>query len=194
MVSQNTMECPVCYICDANCQLVCGHSFCKDCVKNWYFKSQGEECSCPMCRSPLYFRGLNRVAEKWEEERIEQKYQSVFNEVFEEILEDVDTECEYSCWLAMTMLREMQDKFNKLLNDPEGYYDEEELAYLIGNFAITIGTPKEKYEPRDIPTYVKNLFVPKQRPRITRSHKGAKVYGKNTQPVEYYQILVILPN
>ena len=147
-----------------------------------------------MCRSPLYFRGMNRVAEKWDEERIEQRNQRVFNEAFEEILEDLDPECEYSCWLTMVMIEEMQDKFNKLINDPSGYYDEEDLAYLISNFAISIGTEKEKYEPRDIPTYVKNLFVPKQSSRVTPARKGAKVYDKTTQPSEYYQILIVLPN
>ena len=192
MVSQEAMECPVCYTCDANCHLVCGHSFCKDCVKNWYFKSQGEECNCPMCRSPLYFRGMWRIGNKWDEERIEQQYTSVFNEAFEEIMEDVDPECEYSRWLAMTMLEDMQTKFNKLTsNIDDGYYDEEELLYLISNFTISIGAPKEKYDPADIPTYVKNLFVPKTEQSVYRPYRLGHDRSTDTPPMDLYTVLLV---
>jgi hypothetical protein len=47
------MECPVCYTSKAKYNLVCGHSFCYQCISRWY-----QECgshTCPMCRSDISF-------------------------------------------------------------------------------------------------------------------------------------------
>jgi len=185
------MECPVCYACEPNCRLVCGHSFCKDCVKNWYFKSQGNECNCPMCRSPLYFRGMGKFVEKWEEERVEKRHQDVFNDAFDGILEDTDLECEFSCWVTMIMLKEMQDKFNKLVNDLDESYDDEDLVYLISDFDICIGTTKDKYIPVDVPTYLKNLFVPKTKQSVYRPFKLAHDRSTDTPPMDLYTVLLV---
>jgi len=89
-------ECAVCYSAVANCTLVCKHAFCKDCVKEWYHKS--DDPTCPMCRRAMYFKGMYKVAETWEQERNDKKNEDVFNEAFEAIFEgdefssDEDTE------------------------------------------------------------------------------------------------------
>src|SRR6056300_1702874 len=47
------MECPVCYTSQAKYNLVCGHSFCYQCISRWY-----QECgshTCPVCRSDISF-------------------------------------------------------------------------------------------------------------------------------------------
>jgi hypothetical protein len=47
------MECPVCYTSQAKYKLVCGHSFCYQCITHWY-----QECgshTCPMCREDISF-------------------------------------------------------------------------------------------------------------------------------------------
>ena len=47
------MECPVCYTSKAKYKLVCGHSFCYQCITHWY-----QECgshTCPMCRQDISF-------------------------------------------------------------------------------------------------------------------------------------------
>jgi len=47
------MECPVCYTSKAKYNLVCGHSFCYQCITYWY-----QECgshACPLCRSDISF-------------------------------------------------------------------------------------------------------------------------------------------
>jgi hypothetical protein len=47
------MECPVCYTPKAKYKLVCGHSFCYQCITHWY-----QECgshTCPMCRKDISF-------------------------------------------------------------------------------------------------------------------------------------------
>ena len=79
-------ECAVCYSEVATCKLVCKHSFCKSCVKTWYQKS--EEPTCPMCRHTLYFKGLHKISEKWEDERIEKLNEEAFNTAFEAIFEE----------------------------------------------------------------------------------------------------------
>jgi hypothetical protein len=86
--SKRQMECPVCYTNKTSCKLVCGHAFCKDCVKTWYHKC--EEPSCPMCRRVMYFKGMNKVIRVWEKERIIKKNEDAFNQAFDEIFEDDD--------------------------------------------------------------------------------------------------------
>lgn len=79
------MECPVCYERTTNCTLVCGHKFCKACVKTWYLK--GAEASCPMCRKKVHYRRM--PVKKWKAEAEEQKKQQVFEESFDILLEDM---------------------------------------------------------------------------------------------------------
>ena len=79
-------ECAVCYCEQATCKLVCNHSFCKTCVKTWYQKS--DEPTCPMCRRVMYFKGLHKISEKWEDERIEKLNEEAFNTAFDAIFEE----------------------------------------------------------------------------------------------------------
>ena len=61
------MECPVCYDdFHKTCNLVCGHSMCMSCVKQWWLRS--EKPTCPICRSNLYFRGMRKVVGRWADE------------------------------------------------------------------------------------------------------------------------------
>jgi len=86
------MECAVCYCNASNCKLVCGHSFCRQCVKDWYQK--GSEQTCPMCRHKLYFKGMYKLLPVWEEERFEQQRDEAFAEAIDQIFaedEDGDT-------------------------------------------------------------------------------------------------------
>lgn len=81
------MECPVCYEHASNCTLVCGHKFCKSCVKTWYTKGNGS-AGCPMCRRRVHYRRM--PVKKWaleaEETRKEQVYQDAFDSVINEIV------------------------------------------------------------------------------------------------------------
>lgn len=79
------MECPVCYENSVNCTLVCGHKFCKSCVKTWYLK--GGESGCPMCRRKVHYRRM--PIKKWNAEAEESKKETVFQESFNELLENI---------------------------------------------------------------------------------------------------------
>jgi hypothetical protein len=69
------MECPVCYAASASLTIRCGHAFCKECVHKWLTSSKEEgKPGCPMCRTPIYFRGLRKLESKLEEERCENMY------------------------------------------------------------------------------------------------------------------------
>jgi len=84
------MECPVCYCATAKCQLVCGHAMCSDCAKSWYQKS--DEPNCPMCREPMYFKGMWRLKEDMEEQRYDDQCSDLFSEATGDIFEDVEAE------------------------------------------------------------------------------------------------------
>ena len=48
------MECPVCYTPKAKYKLVCGHSFCYQCITRWY--QECENHTCPVCRQEICFQ------------------------------------------------------------------------------------------------------------------------------------------
>lgn len=73
----------MCYERTTNCKLVCGHQFCKACVKTWYMK--GAESTCPMCRKKVHYRRM--PVKKWKEEAEEEKKQQIFEESFENLVE-----------------------------------------------------------------------------------------------------------
>ena len=84
------MECPVCYCATASCKLVCGHGLCRDCATSWYKKS--DEPNCPMCREPMYFRGMRQIKNEMEEDRFEEHCTDLFTEAIEDIFEDWELE------------------------------------------------------------------------------------------------------
>ena len=78
----------MCYSDRARCKLTCGHVFCKSCVKAWYQKGTGEGCSsCPMCRRPIYFKGLYKLRRQWDEESYEARANEVFNEALDSMID-----------------------------------------------------------------------------------------------------------
>lgn len=86
------MECSVCYDdTTSTCKLMCGHSFCMSCIKKWYLKSE-EETTCPMCRQKLYFKGMHKYCEKWDEERYEEHCEQIFSNLFDKTIEEADEE------------------------------------------------------------------------------------------------------
>ena len=88
--SPYTMECPVCYCAVANCKLVCGHGLCRDCATSWYKKS--DEPNCPMCREPMYFKGMKKLKGDMEEDRFEEHCTELFTAAAEDIFEDWEEE------------------------------------------------------------------------------------------------------
>ena len=131
------MECPVCYSDKASCALVCGHSFCKDCVKTWYYKC--DEPSCPMCRRTLYFKGMHKVVDAWDNERAIKKNEEAFSQAFDDIFDEEDDEefdsdddsdvsddeSETDSWETTSEVSEMETKVEvPWKTDTRDYYSE----------------------------------------------------------------------
>ena len=109
------MECEVCYCNNANCKLVCGHSFCHECVKTWYHK--GANDGCPKCRKKLYFKRM--PLKKWKSDAVQEKKDAVYNEAFDEIL------VEFPSWLVMDELVMMEKTYSFLKKCGEEITDED---------------------------------------------------------------------
>jgi hypothetical protein len=84
------MECPVCYSAEAKLTTRCGHSFCFDCVKRWLVASDEEDKpTCPMCRTTLHFKGIQKIQSALAEERYERKCSEVFDECIQDTFENL---------------------------------------------------------------------------------------------------------
>lgn len=143
------MECPVCYsnIIDT-CQLLCGHSFCISCIKKWYLKSGVDEATCPMCRQKLYFKGMYKYWEKWEEERHENQLEIIYGNCFDSVLENLGD---------MGELYDMEMYFNKYKN--EFAYEDIEYYVLDPFFEYKKITYKYLEYEFEVPKNTKFLFV-----------------------------------
>lgn len=186
--NEETMECPVCYSADACCHLVCGHSFCGGCTKEWWLKSA--ESNCPMCRAPLYFRGLRKMAERWEEEREEKMKEAVYTKIFNEIIEDLGEEFdELEATLTMFALREFDERFRKFAYECDWDFTEEELYEIVGDMFMDIYNEKcvwDESAPDNL------LFVSKGKNGTERKIKYATSRDTPTPPMDLYTILIVV--
>lgn len=110
------MECPVCYSAEAKLTTRCGHSFCFDCVKRWLVASDEEEKpTCPMCRTTLHFKGIQKIQYALAEERYERKC----SELFDECIQDTFENLQYSTELMPGLKRVFQRSSVLVLKDVE---------------------------------------------------------------------------
>ena len=147
--------CVVCYTEPEKIKLVCNHSFCYDCIKNWYLKNP----SCPMCRKTIYFRGFYKIRNKWDQEQKEKK----FDELYEEYVDDIFEKSVLPLY-DIELLEWLYNKIKYKIDTVE------QLGYMIENY-IEIDYVKYRIY-YDNCRYIKNLFVSKHkyngllRPRI----------------------------
>lgn len=146
-VTKIKMSCPVCYDQPPTCQLVCGHSFCYQCVGTWYQK--GTE-TCPMCRASMCFHGMRETKNRWDAERRE----GVLEEFVEYLMGDLE-ESEY----LMDVLEFVYERYNTMLRVcPD--IDHEVLSIILRNPYFKIDVRRVRVED-DVPTYKRYLMVPK---------------------------------
>ena len=181
-----SMECPVCYTCNANCHLVCGHSFCRDCVKEWWMKSS--ECNCPMCRSPLYFKGLYSKQKEWKEEREKNILQSAYSTLFNELLSSIEEfGIEEDPEFAMMAILSFEERFKKF-TEYNFSCSEEDIIEIIGNSLIDIPTPHET-DIYDDPIH--EQVCSKSKNGTERKIKLPNDKDIRTPPNELYELIVV---
>lgn len=165
------MECPVCYNNQTSCSLVCGHSFCRDCIKSWYYKST-EQCTCPMCRRDLYFKGMNNIVAKWEDERRDEQLQDLFARAFDEALTEDDLDF-FGSEFVLDQLICIEERFNKLSDSD---YSIEDIEYLIDDFMLELVTDFYEIWDDEFTLFLKFLFVTKRvvRKRSKQARNNAK--------------------
>jgi hypothetical protein len=153
------MECPVCYE-ECSClKLVCGHSICRGCVKEWTLKGCND--GCPMCRKPLYYRGFQKHRAQWQEERLETQYSEKLDSIFGELIDgfyedfdDLDEGEQMPHWILNEDMKEIEQTFNIL--KCQGY-PPEEIEYLILEEGLYLSERGPKWEWDDEP--VKDSWV-----------------------------------
>ena len=101
----------MCYSDNCDCHtLMCGHTICKSCVKQWFTTSP--EPDCPMCRAPLNFKGLHRVRERWEDEANSKRSEEHYGRAFDRTLEEWG-DAPQACLFALISL---ERNFNQIIN------------------------------------------------------------------------------
>ena len=81
-------ECPICYNAKQNCTIICQHSFCYKCIKEWYCQSVNTP-SCPICRKNIYFKRMYKNKNKLQNEQNEHLMQKCFEKYLEYILNNI---------------------------------------------------------------------------------------------------------
>lgn len=194
------MECPVCFTNKATCKLVCGHSFCTQCTKEWWLKTQNECQGCPMCRRPLYFRGMNDKVEQWEDERREYMMESAFTRVFNELMEDIenDDECSSLDYAVYTFaVHDLFKRFETVKKSFENYdFDEETFYELLVNPFIEIYTneddKKKVFNDVNLNVFTKHLFIAKKKEAVIRGRTGVPEELVVVEPSDLLGLLVLV--
>lgn len=176
----------MCYSSKASCHFYCGHSFCNTCVKEWYIKCMDTEAKCPMCRSAIYFNGMDKKVDEWEEEHWEQKFQNFFEKHLEELLEDEEVD-----ELTMPILHHISKKISEMKEIYRGHEISEDFMEV---FVFYNYKPDFIYTPfyHDEPTWFVKLCerVSKHPPRASKKIKGPMVRGHSDEASELYTFFV----
>ena len=147
-----------------------------------------------MCRAPLYFKGMRKVAERWENEKDQQIKETVYSRIFDEILEFMeDREFDhFEAEFAMIALRDFNERFNLLTQDPEWVYEEEELYDLASDIMLTVAKQKIEWETADVLPSEKLMFVPKDKRSVYRPFRLARDRATHTPPMDLYAMFLVV--
>ena len=112
-----------------------------------------------MCRGPMCFHGMRETKSKWDEERREG--------VLEEFVEYLMGGLGYSEYLV-DVLEFVYERYNTVTRVFPGI-DHELLGFILRNPYFRLDVRRVRVED-DVPTYVRNLMVPKTAWGLRRTH------------------------
>jgi hypothetical protein len=171
------MECPVCYSAEAKLTTRCGHTFCFDCVKRWLVASDEEDSpTCPMCRTTLHFKGIQKIQHALAEERYERKCSEVMDDIIQETFGDMQYSIELLPSLkrvfersAVAVLKDREETV-RVLKEIDGAYAEE--MYEVVDTGLSLKMKNEMRAMRRQQWKQRDKFAAKhERTRVKSSHR-----------------------
>lgn len=152
------MECSICMmdICGSRKTLICKHTFCTSCIKEWFEKAD----TCPMCRGRLYFRGMKWSKKEEEPELVEEYISNVLDELDEDI-ESMGPVPAFMTRATMIQLEDLQNTYQAL----KKYDEDDDTIHGVIQEGIYV-SPRVKYQYLDEP--VREKVHRKQ--RMSRGH------------------------
>ena len=171
------MECPVCYSAEAKLTTRCGHTFCFDCVKRWLVASDEEDKpTCPMCRTTLHFKGIQKIQYALAEERYERKCSELFDECIQDTFENLQFSTELMPGLkrvfersSVIVLKDLEETM-RVMKEIDGAYPEEMLEVI--DMGMTLKLKNEMRALRRQEWKQRDKFAGKnERTRVTSRHR-----------------------
>lgn len=171
------MECPVCYSAEAKLTTRCGHSFCFDCVKRWLVASDEEDSpTCPMCRTTLHFKGIQKIQSALAEERYERKCSEVMDDIIQETFADMQYSIELMPMLKRVFERSVvavlkdREETVRVLKEIDGAYAED--MYEVVDTGLSLKMKNEMRALRRQQWKQRDRFAAKnERTRVTSRHR-----------------------
>jgi hypothetical protein len=171
------MECPVCYCAEAKLTTRCGHTFCFDCVKRWLVASDEEDSpTCPMCRTTLHFKGIQKIQYALAEERYERKCSEVMDDIIQETFADMQYSIELMPPLKRVFERSViavlkdREETVRVLKEIDGAYAED--MYEVIDTGLSLKMKNEMRSLRRQQWKQRDRFAAKnERTRVTSRHR-----------------------
>lgn len=171
------MECPVCYCAEAKLTTRCGHTFCFDCVKRWLVASDEEDSpTCPMCRTTLHFKGIQKIQYALAEERYERKCSEVMDDIIQETFADMQYSIELMPPLKRVFERSVvavlkdREETVRVLKEIDGAYAED--MYEVVDTGLSLKMKNEMRALRRQQWKQRDRFAAKnERTRVTSRHR-----------------------
>lgn len=171
------MECPVCYCAEAKLTTRCGHTFCFDCVKRWLVASDEEDSpTCPMCRTTLHFKGIQKIQYALAEERYERKCSEVMDDIIQETFADMQYSIELMPLLKRVFERSVvavlkdREETVRVLKEIDGAYAED--MYEVVDTGLSLKMKNEMRALRRQQWKQRDRFAAKnERTRVTSRHR-----------------------
>jgi hypothetical protein len=171
------MECPVCYCAEAKLTTRCGHTFCFDCVKRWLVASDEEDSpTCPMCRTTLHFKGIQKIQYALAEERYERKCSEVMDDIIQETFADMQYSIELMPPLKRIFERSVvavlkdREETVRVLKEIDGAYAED--MYEVVDTGLSLKMKNEMRALRRQQWKQRDRFAAKnERTRVTSRHR-----------------------
>jgi hypothetical protein len=171
------MECPVCYCAEAKLTTRCGHTFCFDCVKRWLVASDEEDSpTCPMCRTTLHFKGIQKIQYALAEERYERKCSEVMDDIIQETFADMQYSIELMPRLKRIFERSTvavikdREETVRVLKEIDGAYAED--MYEVVDTGLSLKMKNEMRALRRQQWKQRDRFAAKnERTRVTSRHR-----------------------